>query len=190
MKELPRARQASLIVKEVDDETLVYDLETDQAHCLNDTASRIWKSCDGETSVAEIALNLRADADAPVDENVVWLALDQLEKFKLLEKPVAKPAYLSGLSRRQVVRAIGIAAIVSPLITSMVVPTAMAQGPQQPDGFCCNNPNNCISNCCQQLASPCQCTPGSLDPNCASPGSFTSGKQCAPAPSTGGPICQ
>ena len=55
MKELPRARQASLIIKEVDDETLIYDLETDKAHCLNSTASRVWKSCDGRTSVAEIA---------------------------------------------------------------------------------------------------------------------------------------
>jgi Coenzyme PQQ synthesis protein D (PqqD) len=190
MKALPRARQASLIIKEVDGETLVYDLETDQAHCLNHTASQIWKSCDGQTSVDEIAVNLRANADARVDENVVWLALDQLEKFKLLENPVAKPAYLSGLSRRQVVRAIGVAAIVAPLITSMVVPTAAQGGPQLNLGECCNNPNQCISNCCQQLPTPCLCAPGSTDPNCASPGSFSSGKQCAPTPSPNGPICQ
>ena len=47
MKVSPVARTESLIVKEVDGETLVYDLTTDKAHCLNDTATRVWKNCDG-----------------------------------------------------------------------------------------------------------------------------------------------
>ena len=142
MKALPLARKASLVVKDVDDETLVYDLETDQAHCLNDTAARVWKSCDGQTSVTEIALNLRAHEDAPVEENVVWLALDQLEKFKLLEKPLNKPAtFLPGMSRRQAVRALGVAAISLPLITSIVAPTgALAQSVLQ---CFCANPKEC-----------------------------------------------
>ncbi|MDQ5844969.1 MAG: PqqD family protein, partial [Acidobacteriota bacterium] len=55
MKALPLARQSSLIVKELEDETLVYDQETDQAHCLNETAALVWKNCDGRNSVNEIA---------------------------------------------------------------------------------------------------------------------------------------
>jgi hypothetical protein len=85
MKALPRARQASLIIKEVDDETLVYDVEADKAHCLNTTAAQVWKSCDGKTSVKEIATQMSSTDGAPVDESLVWLALDQLEKFKLLD---------------------------------------------------------------------------------------------------------
>ena len=38
-EQLPKARTEQLIVKEVDGEVLVYDLTTDRAHCLNDTAA-------------------------------------------------------------------------------------------------------------------------------------------------------
>lgn len=156
MKALPRARKASLIVKEVDDETLVYDLETDKAHCLNSTAARVWKDCDGQTSVGEIATRLGAEANTAVDENVVWLALDQLEKFKLLDKPVDKPAvFLSNMSRRQVIRALGVAAIVLPVVTTIVVPRASAQGSPQPVDTCCKDPKDCPTDCVQETVTPC-----------------------------------
>ena len=35
MEPLPVARQKDLIVRELSDEVLVYDLNTDKAHCLN-----------------------------------------------------------------------------------------------------------------------------------------------------------
>ena len=152
MKALPLARQSSLVIKEVDDETLVYDLDTHEAHCLNDTAGRIWKSCDGKTSVDEIAQQLGAQSNTTVDQNVVWLALDQLEKFKLLEEPVQKPpVFLADISRRQAVRALGVAAVTLPLITSIVAPT-LAQGISVLSCFC-DNPTDCTAqfgpnSCC------------------------------------------
>ncbi len=172
MKALPLARKASLIVKEVDDETLVYDLETDKAHCLNRTAARVWKSCNGHMSIDEIAQQLSADAATPVDENLVWLALDQLEKFKLLDDAPAKPALLSGLTRRQMVSRIGIAAVALPAIISIVSPTASAQASTQPPGTCCVNPNDCTSGTCKQEG------PG--DPPCVvyPPNPQNSGKFC------------
>ena len=42
--QLPRARTSELIVKELPDETLVYDLANDKAHCLNHTAALVWKT--------------------------------------------------------------------------------------------------------------------------------------------------
>jgi hypothetical protein len=179
MKVQPLARQSSLIVKEVDDETLIYDRDTDKAHCLNLTAARIWKSCDGQSTVSEIAERLGAEMQTPVDENVVWMALDQLEKFKLLDEPVAKPAWMTNVSRRRVVRTLGIAAIVAPIITSIVVPVAAQGGPQIPpgSGFCCVNPSDCAcpptnTNCCEQ-------TPRG-DPPCSvyPPNPQNAGKQC------------
>ncbi len=148
----PLARQSSLIVKEVDDETLVYDLETDLAHCLNSTASRVWKSCDGHNTVEEIAAQLSPPGEPAVDEKVIWLALDQLEKFKLLDAAPAKPEFLSGLTRRQMVARLGIAAVALPAIVSIVSPHASAQGspPQIPPGGCCVSPNQCVSQTCQQ----------------------------------------
>lgn len=190
MKARPLARQASLIVKEVDGETLIYDKQTDKAHCLNPTAAQVWKYCDGDTTIEEMAQRLGAQNHAAVDSTVVWLALDQLEKFDLLEQSIDKPhAFLSGVSRRQAIRAMGVAAIVLPTITSIIVPTASAQGSLFGLGDCCNNPNQCASNCCQNEPGSCVCNPA--DPNCAGgPGGFSSGKRCTVAPSTGGPICQ
>lgn len=175
MKVKPLARQSSLIIKEVDDETLVYDLESDKAHCLNNTAARVWKSCDGRSTVSEIAKQLGAEAKTTVDENVVWLALDQLEKFKLLQKPVEKPAvFLSGVSRRHAIRALGLAAIVLPMVTTMVVPTAAQSGSPGPNPplTCCVSPNDCQSLVCKQE--------GPTDPPCLvyPPNPQASGKFC------------
>ena len=45
---LPHARTDNLVIRELDDETLVYDMERDEAHCLNQTAALVWKQCDGK----------------------------------------------------------------------------------------------------------------------------------------------
>ncbi len=37
MKQPPSARRKDLIIEELPDEVLVYDLNTDRAHCLNKT---------------------------------------------------------------------------------------------------------------------------------------------------------
>jgi hypothetical protein len=40
---MPRARRDELVVEELDDETLVYDLERHKARCLNHTAALVWR---------------------------------------------------------------------------------------------------------------------------------------------------
>ena len=149
MKVTPVARTASLIVKEVDGEILVYDLETDKAHCLNDTAARVWKNCDGRKSVSEIREVLSAESNSSVKDEVVWLALDQLEKFKLLKDAPARPAVLAGMTRRQMVARLGIAAVALPAIVAIVAPEAKAQGSTVQPGGCCTNPNDCANDCIQ-----------------------------------------
>lgn len=150
MKVSPVARTESLIVKEVDGETLVYDLKTDKAHCLNDTAARVWKNCDGRKSVSEISEQLSTESNTSVEDELVWLALDQLEKFKLLEEAPARPAFLAGMTRRQMVARLGIAAVALPAIVAIVAPEAKAQGSAPiPPGGCCTNPNDCANDCIQ-----------------------------------------
>ena len=145
----PRARQESLIIKTLPEEVLVYDLAADKAHCLNRTAAFVWNNCDGRKTVSEIARLLGEELQTPIDEKVVWLALDQLEKFKLLQEQGGKPAKVNGLSRRQVVRSLGLAAAVAlPLITSIVAPTAVQAASLLPPGACCTSPGNCTSNNC------------------------------------------
>ena len=134
---MPKARKDRLIIKELPDETLVYDLDTDKAHCLNETAAAVWKNCDGENSVAEINSALSKGSGVAIDQSVVWLALDQLEKIKLLERAPTAPEAFVGLNRRQLMQSLGVAAIALPVVTSIVSPTpAMAVS-------VCGVPNSC-----------------------------------------------
>jgi hypothetical protein len=121
---MPRARKSGLVVKGLNDEVLVYDLERDKAHSLNSSAAFIWKKCNGRRSVSEVAQALSREFKVPADEQTVWLALDQLSKFHLLEAKVTRPAGVPSLSRRQMMRIGAAAAFALPVIVSIVAPTA------------------------------------------------------------------
>ncbi len=127
---MPRARQDELVVEELPDEILVYDLKRHKSLCLNPTAALVWRRCDGRTSVAEVAALLEEQWAAPTDEAVVWMALDRLGRAHLLSKPVTLPADESQYSRREVLRKLRRVAGISlllPVIESIVAPLAAAQ---------------------------------------------------------------
>lgn len=140
---LPAARKSRLLVRELADEVLVYDEGDHRAHCLNRTAALVWKSCDGKTPVSGIAERVSGQLSTPVSDEVVWLALDQLAEFDLLAHAESRPLAPNPISRRKMMRRLGIAAAVSlPLITSIVSPTAAeAQSP-------CNEENCPPPMCC------------------------------------------
>lgn len=145
---LPQMRAQGLAVDDLPDEVLVYDLERHQAHCLNRSAALVWRSCDGESSAAEIARRLTVEIDAPFTEDLVWLALSELEKRQLLEpaRPLTAPP--ATLSRRQLVRRLGFAAAVAvPLITSIVAPTAVEAATCIPSGSPCSPTVLCCTVC-------------------------------------------
>ena len=101
----PKAKTERLIVREIDGETLVYDRSRDAASCLNEFAARVWRECDGETSVAAIAAALGED------ERAVWLALHQLTKAQLLTEAIAFPPDMSApKSRREIGARLGLGA--------------------------------------------------------------------------------
>ena len=62
----PLARTESLIIKELADETLIYDTQRDKAHCLNSTAALVWKNCDGKRSVNDLRELIEKDAGVAV----------------------------------------------------------------------------------------------------------------------------
>ena len=142
----PVARKDGLLVRELPGEVLVYDAETKEAHCLNDTAASVWKQCDGRTSVPEIAANLSATLGAAVDEDIVWLALEDLWQRNLL---VGDPASTdeAAMSRLQLLRRTGIAAAVAvPLVMSVVAPTAAHAASCIPSGQSCTQGQTCCPN--------------------------------------------
>ena len=153
ISELPRARKENLIVKEVDGETLVYDVANDKAHCLNQTAARIWQYCDGNRSIAEIAELMSTPGNTPVADAVVLLALDQLQKFALLETKHEPVFQLGGMNRRELARRVGLGALALPLILSIVSPTAAQVGSAGSLQHCCGSPGDCNPGLtCQQSA--------------------------------------
>lgn len=146
---IPRARKEGLVVQEMPDEVLVYDLARHKAHCLNQTAALVWKRCDGKTSVKQMARLLEKDTEGPVDAAVVLLAFDQLAKAHLLQGEPGKWPGASGISRREVIRRIGVAAAVSlPVVTSIVAPKAAQAANCRGTGQSCTAPAQCCSGLC------------------------------------------
>lgn len=119
------ARRQDLVVQELPDEVLMYDLKRHKAHCLNSTAAFVWNHCDGHTTVAEMAKLMAAKWDAPVSEDMVWLTLDKLSKANLLEERIILPPSKAGLSRRNAVKQMGFGALLAvPAVLSLVSPVA------------------------------------------------------------------
>ena len=117
----PLARQKGLVVQEMPDEVLVYDLDSNKAHCLNQTSALVWKSCDGNNSVLDIVRQFESNSGGKVSEDLVWLAIDQLNENGLLEGQM--PARFQGQTRRQVIKTIGLASMVAlPVVASLVTP--------------------------------------------------------------------
>jgi hypothetical protein len=159
---LPKARRNQLVRKELGREMLVYDRDSDQAHCLNATAARVWAHCDGRTTVAEMAQLLEDEMKTTVADEVVWFALEQLRRSRLLQEPWARPAQVEQMSRRVMVRRLGIAAAVTvPLVTSIIAPTAVAAATcilAQAGAPCVNNGDCCSDSCVDNGRGFFQCT--------------------------------
>lgn len=146
---LPRARDNGLLIRELEDELLVYDLDRHKAHCLNKTAAMIWNLCDGKKTVAQIAAVLADEAGSSVSEEVVWLGLTSFEKTHLLTERVTHTQGAKTLTRRDLIRNVGIAAAVGlPLVTSILAPRASEAATCKTSGQGCSSPSECCSGTC------------------------------------------
>jgi coenzyme PQQ synthesis protein D (PqqD) len=145
----PLARKEHLVIKEAADELLIYDRERDTAHCLNQTAALVWRYCDGKRSVTAITNRISQDLRAPVDENIVWYAVEQLGRDHLLQERLTPPSLIAGMNRREMIRALGLAAVVAvPVVTSIVAPTPAQAATCLDPGVACIDPAQCCSNIC------------------------------------------
>lgn len=162
---LPRARRKDLVVEVLPDESLVYDLKRDKAHCLNPTAALVWSHCDGETSVEEMAALLDTELGVPADNSVVWMALHRLGRENLLEDPVELPEEAATYSRREMMRTLGRVAgltLLLPAVSSIVAPLAAQAGSCIPRLTCRNVllPPNCTGlPICEQPTRCCEPRP-------------------------------
>ncbi|MEP6820458.1 MAG: PqqD family protein [bacterium] len=124
MRDFPVARTKDLIVEETADEVLVYDLNTDKAHCLNRMSALIWKNCDGEKTEGDIAALLQHELETPMSTQVVKLGLEELAGYGLLQEDLSEPPK-EQVSRRRLIQQLGLtAAIALPLVMSITAPAA------------------------------------------------------------------
>ena len=157
---LPKARKNDLVTRQIPGELLVYDLKRHKAYCLNASAAAVWKSCDGKSTVSDLAAKVEKDQESPVDEKFVWLALDQLEKSFLLQTKASKPIGLRHISRRGLIRAGVATAIALPLITMIVAPTVAQAATAITSAACVarnfSDPGGCGANPCSDAPGTCQ----------------------------------
>ena len=79
-------RRTSLVIQDVDGETLLLDGEGNCIHQLNRTASFVWHLCDGKTSVEDIVRLLirEFDVDEATAAQDVASVVDKLRGLNLL----------------------------------------------------------------------------------------------------------
>jgi hypothetical protein len=165
----PISRKSDIVVQDYGNEILIYDLIINKAFSLNETSALVWQLCDGTKTVSEISNQISRQLNSPVNEDFVWLALEQLKRENLIENKSELAMPFEGLSRRDAIRKVGFATLVAlPVIASLIAPMAAhAQsgcGPtNRPVGCVCNNSGNCNSNCCS--SAPRTCVTPNTEPN-------------------------
>lgn len=124
-KRSPRARSDELVVQDLPDEVLIYDLKSHKAHCLNETAAFVWNHCDGQRTADDIARLMELEWRTPVAVDTVWSTLGKLGKAELLQEPIALPPSVGGVSRRNALRQLGRGALMAaPVVLSIAAPKA------------------------------------------------------------------
>src|SRR5262245_61976406 len=77
-------RTEGLLTQVVNGELLIMRPATNEAHALNETAAIVFELCDGRTSRTTIAEEVARRGGLPRDEDIVALALTELEDAGLV----------------------------------------------------------------------------------------------------------
>jgi hypothetical protein len=159
----PLARSDQLVVEELGDELLVYDVAANRAHSLGAPAAAVWRACDGETPASELPGRVDLDPDT------VSRALEELRECSLLGGD--PPLVSGGMTRREMtVKAaqVGATAAAVPLIWSVAGPIPEAAA--TPTIAECARYTDSSCTTCDTICGCCCCCQGSgtanHDPSC------------------------
>lgn len=123
----PSARQNNIVIKKLKKETLIYDLDTNKAVCLNVTSAMVFELCNGKRTISEIADEMSKLMKSLISTELVQLAIEQLNHDVLMKTVSSENSLLNHLSRRELVRKVGFGATVAlPLVSSVVAPESIA----------------------------------------------------------------
>ncbi len=156
----PTARKEGLVIQEMPDEVLVYDLNSNKAHCLNQTAAFVWKACDGTKSIVDINAMMEQEFGTKVSEEMTWLALDLLNKDNLLEENINTK--INGISRREVIKKVGLTTVVALPVVAMLTFPSVSLAVSCPPSICgvfggCAGAGGlcCFGECAATCTPPC-----------------------------------
>lgn len=139
----PLSRQSKIVVQELENEILIYDLNNNKAFCLNETSSLVYQFCDGQHSVTEISRLMSIKLKTLISEDFVRLALKGFKKGNLLENGDQIDDPLAGLTRREIVKKVGLTSMVAlPFVASLVAPTSANAVSVN---CSCMNPGQCLT---------------------------------------------
>ncbi len=157
----PLARTEGLVVRELEGEVLVYDLERHKAHCLGPLTATVWRTCDGRSDVESIARRVARASGSPLDASLAALALHRLGRAHLLSAPAT---FVPDTGRRAVLRAA--AALGGLTLVSIVAPHAAQAATCIPSQQCIALGNKACTGqpCCESPSLHCR-KPGNAN-NC------------------------
>lgn len=149
----PAARTESLLCKDLaSGEIVVFDKLRNSAHCLNPAAAAIWRACDGNRTVPELASVVAATTGTTVNEPVVRASLGELRSLHLLSELTVDIAPVEDFTRRQAMVRAGAAAakaaVLVPLIATVLAPKSSAAASCQQPGSPCTVGSQCCSGNC------------------------------------------
>lgn len=104
---------------------VIYDQQTDAGHVLNPTLAAVFELADGTRSVPEIAQLLAERGELPADEEIVPLALQELDQAGLLER-TGPPG--PKVSRRKLLSRLAMGAPAAALLPGIDSITGLAGG--------------------------------------------------------------
>jgi hypothetical protein len=147
--QIPAARREGLVVRKLNDDVLIYDTKTNHAHSLNQNAALIWEHCDGKRTLGDLSNMLQGNVPGKEREQLTWIAIDQLQRSGLLLGQVASPESVKGMTRRQLIKAAGIAALIAvPVVSTIVAPKAAQASTCLASGQGCSSSAECCSGLC------------------------------------------
>ncbi len=144
----PQARQDDIVVQELFDEVVIYDLKRDKVHALNPTAALVWRHCDGQHTSAELTNLLQAEFHTPQADVLLELTLDRLHKAHLLAGKVSPVHNQRIITRREALKLAGLTVALLPVVKSIIAPTmAQASSPNKSSMGCLSG-DDCASGIC------------------------------------------
>lgn len=107
----------NLLVQNLNDEVMIYNLDTNNSYCLNSTAATVFNACNGSDTVEDLK------RQTGLSDEIIYLSLDELKKHDFIGSDYSSP--FTGMSRRAAVKRVGLASMAAlPVIASLVAPSA------------------------------------------------------------------